>query len=138
MYRAWAKNRHMQLSEIAGDARRGLPRLLVSGFGADRTLRQEVGLHVFEFAETEKGTSRATALVRIAVAPLADLPPEKLRMAIGRLLDEGAAPTTVVRRYRHEPSPLVRNMIGSWRSGRLDAVLGGDFDLIGASQSQVR
>jgi hypothetical protein len=30
---------------------------------------------------------------------------------------------------------LVRNMNGSWRSGRLDAVLRGDFDLIAASQS---
>jgi ATP-dependent Clp protease ATP-binding subunit ClpC len=37
-----------------------------------------------------------------------------------------------VRRYRSEPSPLVRSMNGSWRTGRLDAVLRGDFDLIGA------
>jgi len=27
-------------------------------------------------------------------------------------------------------------MIGSWRTGRLDAVLGGDFDLIAASQAE--
>ena len=32
------------------------------------------------------------------------------------------------------PRPLVRNMNGSWRSGRLDAVLGGDFDLIAARE----
>jgi hypothetical protein len=29
----------------------------------------------------------------------------------------------------------VRDMNGSWRSGKLDAVLGGDFDLIAASLS---
>jgi ATP-dependent Clp protease ATP-binding subunit ClpC len=40
-----------------------------------------------------------------------------------------------VRRYRSEPSPLVRNMNGSWRTGKLDAVLRGDFDLIAASQA---
>jgi hypothetical protein len=29
----------------------------------------------------------------------------------------------------------VRNADGSWRSGRLDAVLRGDFDLMGAGES---
>jgi hypothetical protein len=40
----------------------------------------------------------------------------------------------VVRRYRGDPSPLVRDMTAGWRSGRFDAVLGGDFDLIAAAQ----
>ena len=35
---------------------------------------------------------------------------------------------TIVRRYRHEPSPLVRNASGM-RTGRIDRVLAGDFDL---------
>jgi ATP-dependent Clp protease ATP-binding subunit ClpC len=39
-----------------------------------------------------------------------------------------------VRRYRTHPSPLVRNFNASWRTGKLDAVLRGDFDLIAASQ----
>ena len=47
----------------------------------------------------------------------------------------GPQPHAVVRRYRREPSPLVRNMNGSWRTGKLDAVLRGDFDLIAASQT---
>ena len=33
-----------------------------------------------------------------------------------------------MRRYRHEPSPLVRDASGP-RTGRIDRVLGGDFDL---------
>ena len=36
----------------------------------------------------------------------------------------------VVRRYRREPSPLVRDSRG-WRTGRIDDVLGGAFDLLG-------
>jgi ATP-dependent Clp protease ATP-binding subunit ClpC len=36
-----------------------------------------------------------------------------------------------VRRYRDEPSPLVRDFTGGWRTGRLDLVLAGDFDVIG-------
>lgn len=135
MYRAWANNRHMQLSESPRDASSNLPWLLVSGFGAHRLLAQEVGLHVLEFAETEKGPSRATARVRVAVMPLGDLSRAKLRDALTKAFEQGPSAGTVVRRYRREPSPLVRNMSGSWRTGKVDAVLAGDFDLIAASQS---
>jgi ATP-dependent Clp protease ATP-binding subunit ClpC len=84
--------------------------------------------------EDGRGRSRATARVRLAVAPLGDLPADKLRLAVIDALQQGAPPHMVVRRYRGDPAPLVRNMNGAWRSGRLDAVLGGDFDLIAASQ----
>ena len=131
MYRGWARNRHMQVSELAGAAG-GLPLLVVSGFGAHRTLAQEAGLHVLE-ADEDKGRGRATARVRIAVAPLGDLPAARLRAALLDALQASAPPHAVVRRYRFDPAPLVRNMNGAWRTGRLDAVLGGDFDLLRAS-----
>ena len=35
----------------------------------------------------------------------------------------------IVRRYRHEPSPLVRDAAGM-RTGRIDRILAGDFDLL--------
>ena len=111
------------------------PGSLISGFGAHRLLAQEVGLHVLETADEEQGSSRAAARVRLAVAPLGDLPADRLRAALGEAFARGPQPHAVVRRYRSEPSPLVRNMSGSWRTGRLDAVLRGDFDLIAASQS---
>ena len=44
MYRAWGRNRHMQLTEMAADFLDGdssLPVLLVSGFGASRVLERE-------------------------------------------------------------------------------------------------
>jgi ATP-dependent Clp protease ATP-binding subunit ClpC len=135
MYRAWAANRHMQLAELAGAAPHDLPLLLISGFGAHRLLEKEAGLHVLEQPDDAKGRSRATARVRLAVSPLAELPPERLRRALSEALEHGARPHAVVRRYRSEPSPLVRDMTGSWRTGRLDAVLGGNFDLIAASQA---
>ena len=73
--------------------------------------------------------------MRLAVAPLGDLPADKLRAALAEAFARGPQPHAVVRRYRSEPSPLVRNMNGSWRTGKLDAVLRGDFDLIAASQA---
>jgi ATP-dependent Clp protease ATP-binding subunit ClpC len=132
MYRGWAGNRHMQLTEIADGAERNLPWLLISGFGAHRLLAQEIGLHVLE-SDEEKG--RVAARIRLAVAPLGNLPADKLRGALTEAFARGPQPHAVVRRYRSEPSPLVRNMNGSWRTGKLDAVLRGDFDLIAASQA---
>jgi ATP-dependent Clp protease ATP-binding subunit ClpC len=134
MYRAWAGKRHMQLSKLVGAVPGDQPLLLISGFGAHRLMEKEAGLHVLERAEGENG-GRATARVRLAVAPLGDLPPEKLKRVLADALDRGPRPHTIVRRYRMGPSPLVRDMLRSWRSGRLDAVLGGDFDLIAASQA---
>jgi ATP-dependent Clp protease ATP-binding subunit ClpC len=67
--------------------------------------------------------------------PLGDLSRAKLRDALTKAFEQGPSAGTVVRRYRREPSPLVRNMSGSWRTGKVDAVLAGDFDLIAASQS---
>ena len=113
---------------------RDSPWLLISGFGAHRLLAQEVGLHVLELSADEKGSGRVAARVRLAVAPLGDLPADKLRDVLGEAFARGPQPHAVVRRYRSEPSPLVRSMNGSWRTGKLDAVLGGDFDLIAASQ----
>ncbi len=134
MYRAWSDNRHMQISELpaglAGDA----PVLLIAGFGAHRVLERECGLHVLELAEGHNGASRATARVRLAITPLGDVPPAKLRSALVKAFGEAPLPSAVVRRYRGEPAPLVRSGDGSWRSGRLDAVLRGDFDLLGAEE----
>jgi hypothetical protein len=64
-----------------------------------------------------------------------DLPADKLRRALKESFDRAGVPSSVVRRYRGEPSPLVRDMTAGWRSGRFDAVLRGDFDLIAAAQS---
>ncbi len=42
----------------------------------------------------------------------------------------GSGRATIVRRYRERPTPLVRDAVRGWRTGRLDAVLAGGFDLV--------
>jgi ATP-dependent Clp protease ATP-binding subunit ClpC len=134
MYRAWAGNRHMQITEMPAGLAGDPPLLLIAGFGADRVLGRECGLHVLELAEAPTGTSRATARVRLAVTPLGDVPPARLAATLVKAFGRAVPSSTVVRRYRREPSPLVRSGDGSWRSGHLDAVLGGDFDLLRADE----
>jgi len=127
----------MQLSETRSDTQsdgEAVPMLMVSGFGAHRLLKREAGLHVLELAHDD-GPSRATARVRVVAAPLGDLPADKLRRALKESFARAGVPSSVVRRYRGEPSPLVRDMTAGWRSGRFDAVLRGDFDLIAAAQA---
>lgn len=129
MYRAWAAKRRMQVSELVGSTH-DPPPLLVGGFGAHRVLAREAGLHVFEAAE---GAGRVKARVRLAAVPLGDVPAATAPKLIGKALDDSPRSSTIVRRYREKP-PLVRNADGRWRTGRLDLVLGGDFDLLGAGQ----
>jgi ATP-dependent Clp protease ATP-binding subunit ClpC len=134
MYRGWAQRRNMQFEELAPLQRDGHPILLVSGFGAHRVLAGEAGLHILERPEGQGGPSRITARVCIAPSPLGDHSAAQLRSALTDAFGKTPRPSTVVRRYRREPSPLVRNANGSRRTGKLDAVLAGDFDLIVADQ----
>jgi len=72
----------------------------------------------------------------IAAPPYAgvgDVPAAKERRLAIEAIDAAPRPNNVVRRYREEP-PLVRDAAGQWRSGRLDLVLGGAFDLLQAGQ----
>jgi ATP-dependent Clp protease ATP-binding subunit ClpC len=132
MYRGWAGKRRMQISDVVAAGKdRNAPILLIAGFGAHRILAPEAGLHVFE--PFEGSGNRVTARVRIATVPLGDLPAAKERKLVIAALDGAPRPNAVVRRYREVP-PLVRDAGGGWRTGRLDLVLGGEFDLLQAGQ----
>ena len=85
-------------------------------------------------ADATKSVERVTLRVRLAAAPLGDIPPNRLRETLTNALSRSEPSNVLVRRYRNGPSPLVRDMVDGWRTGRLDAVLRGDFDLIGAIQ----
>jgi ATP-dependent Clp protease ATP-binding subunit ClpC len=125
MYRDWAGKRRMQITEAPSSGTdRGLPILTVSGFGAHRVLSPEAG-------PSEGATGRVTARVRVAVVPLGEVPAAKQHKLIVTALDKAPRPNAVVRRYRERP-PLVRDAAGKWRTGRLDLVLGGEFDLLQA------
>ena len=93
--------------------------LEVSGLGAYTLLKPEIGLHVLELPhEEDRSFDRVTVLVD--VEPVED-------GTNGPRPSDRPEPA-IVRRYRHEPSPLVRDASGM-RTGRIDRVLAGDFDL---------
>ncbi len=120
MYLAWAEQRNMRVEVLAQDPQQGRAWLAIAGFGALALLDAEAGLHVQE-QEADEPTLRRLA-VQVRVAP--DLPGQARRAPIGE--DE----LRVCRRYRIAPSPLVRDSVRGWRSGRLERVLGGDFDVM--------
>ena len=127
MYERWAKRRGMRTQPIPA-ADRDERRLAISGFGAYTILKAEAGLHVLELPRENQGFARAN--VHVVVAPRTDASRtvEEIEEEAGRALSASPAPQTVVRRYRRAPSPLVRDASG-WRTGRIDQVLAGDFDL---------
>jgi ATP-dependent Clp protease ATP-binding subunit ClpC len=132
MYRGWSARRHMQLRELAGD--RSVI-LAVTGFGAFRTLAGESGLHLLE-NESPHETARVVARVTAVAGASLDLSAPGAFALAAELLAESPPPSAIVRRYREQPAPLVRDIAAGWRSGRLDAVLAGDFDLIGATRAR--
>lgn len=138
MYRAWGSRRHMQVEELVAPKSNPGPVILrVTGFGAWRTLSGEAGLHVYETGVKEGAAGRLTARVKVVAGPSEDPTPRRAPAVLSELLAEAKVSSTVVRRYREKPSPLVRDKSG-WRTGRLDAILGGDFDLIAASSAEAR
>lgn len=129
MYRNWGRQRRMQIAELS-DGPVSEPRvLLVAGFGAHSVLTGEAGLHILETSDDESGR-RAVARVRVVATPYEEIPQDRaLRVHVDRLA-RGPVGGTVVRRYRAGASPLVRDGLRGWRTGRLDEVLGGNFDLM--------
>lgn len=130
MFRAWATRRHMQIDTLGGPG--GSNTLIISGFGAARTLLDEAGLHVQEDSE-----GRSTARVVVVQTPSGeDLAAPKGIALLEARFAAVERTSAVVRRYRREPAPLVRDGAGTWRSGKLDQVLAGDFDLIRGEAAQ--
>ena len=103
---------------------------IAKSFGAHRVLMPEAGLHILDISESFNGGSRVAARVRVLPTPIEDQPKHLLRQTLGEAFKSGQRTSTVVRRYRRDPAPLVRSGDGQWRSGKLDAVLAGDFDLL--------
>jgi ATP-dependent Clp protease ATP-binding subunit ClpC len=138
MYLRWGEERGMRvdiLDRVQGDGSE-VDRLFLSvtGFGAFSLLEREAGLHVLE-RPTKDRSAFDRSRVRVRVVPQSPVPPDlganELRKAAKRLLlTDAATDAQIVRRYRHEPSPLVRDNVRGWRTGRIDQVMNGNFDLI--------
>lgn len=130
MYRSWAAARGMQISAVAAKGGDGAPVMVISGFGAYRALAQETGLHVLE--GEDGGPARVAARVRVAPAPLGDSSGIVTYVQASAALDKAARSGVITRRYKAGASPLVRDAKGGWRSGKIESVLAGNFDLIGS------
>jgi len=138
MYRGWAKKRKMRCEVLSETGVKGPDplrlQLAVSGYGALALLESEQGLHVWEIPRvgSQKSFHRVQALVRVLPQPedLGHTSQKDRRKAAAKLfLDTPSGTPAVVRYYRELPSPLVRDRVRDWRTGHLDRVLGGDFDL---------
>ncbi|MFM8890477.1 MAG: AAA family ATPase, partial [Planctomycetia bacterium] len=140
MYRAWCQHRGMKAEVLVDDDGGGKsPRFImaVSGLAAHSLLAAEDGLHVLEEpARAGRGFERVQ--VRVRVAPQPDAPADGargLRDQAYAALETPAAPALqIVRRYRFRPSPLVRDAVRGFRTGRIDRVLAGDFDLLSGAE----
>lgn len=129
MYRKWAARRGMQASEVGVPESRW-PLFVISGFGAARLLSPEAGLHVLDYEESDDA-GRTVARVNVKPTPL--ILPEHASerwILLSALLAKGPPPAAIVRRYRLDSSPVIRDLKHGWRTGRTDLVFEGHFDLI--------
>lgn len=122
MYVAWGAQRRMQVTprELPGGRA-----LVITGFGAHAVLSRETGLHVLESEDARRSVAR----VRVAPLWIAEEADSIATSALESELASAPSSTAIVRRYRMDSSPLVRDAVRGWRTGRLDDVLGGKFDL---------
>ena len=142
MYEGWARQRGMRVSVLKPTPRHSSDAvwLAVSGFASYVTLAPEDGLHVLEWgSNAEGGVKRVSVRVRVLPQPLVparDGEAELTRQA-AETLDAATMPApAIVRRYRGTPSPLVRDSVRGWRTGRLERVFAGDFDLVPADETE--
>ncbi|MEM8487714.1 MAG: AAA family ATPase [Bacteroidota bacterium] len=135
MYLSWASKRQMRHKILIEDRVDGehLNRfvLAVAGLGAFPILDAEKGLHVWE--SPGEGKSFIRSRVRVQVAPQPVVPGDTVKQLLGQAEEAFGALgdlRNIVRRYRALPSPLVRDSLQGWRTGRLERVMDGGFDLI--------
>ncbi|MBL8727958.1 MAG: AAA family ATPase [Planctomycetes bacterium] len=130
MYRGWADRRGMQWRVLAADG--GSTVVAVTGFAAWPVLAAETGLHVLDLGEAGAKAAR-TSRVRVVTVPQPPVPATadgEHRLALAALQPAQSVAPLVVRRYRRAPSPEVRDRVRGWRTGRLDRVLAGEFDVM--------
>ena len=130
MYLAWAERRGMRVERLEAKAPEHL--LAISGLGAATILAAEGGLHLLEVVTAVDDGGADVDRVGVAVQLAPWLPGPDAASAQAAAADAfAAAPTAtqVVRRYRMGPAPLVRDSVRGYRTGRLDRVLAGDFDM---------
>lgn len=127
MYQGWARKRKMKQRALQEEP--GQVTYAFAGFGAYSILKKEAGIHIWEAPDEDGKKNRLRAYVEVAPQEVAG-EEENLSQMANRLFGAATpARRVVVRTYRAEPSPLVKDNPGKWRTGLLARVLEGDFDL---------
>jgi len=134
MYQQWAARRRMRLTVLEEKTDLAPYHFLaaVSGFGSYLILSDENGLHIYESPkDNQRSFQRFNIMVRVQPQPYIPThgSAELLNQALTCFAGTAKWETKVVRHYRENPSPLVRDHCRNWRSGRIDRVFDGDFDL---------
>jgi len=130
MYVAWARQRGVRLEQLVSTGHEHI--LAVSGLGCSTILAPEAGLHVLEVVDGREGrrVDRQTAAVDIVTwEPRPAHGRSELLARAESALRTASTTPAVVRRYRLQPDPLVRDTARGYRTGRVERVLAGDFDL---------
>ena len=132
MYERWGERRQMR-PMVLQPYQEGRPFVIAfAGLGAHSILKHEAGLHVWEEPASGKSFKRAKVQVRVVPQPeqLAQDAAGQLQQALEAFNKEAKPSRTIVRRYRRDPSPLVRDSIRGWRSGKLGDIFEGHFDVM--------
>ena len=132
MYVSWADRCGMHTELL--EAPDGEHLLAVSGLGCGEILGPEAGVHVLEHVDDERDGSPVVDRSQVQVTVAGRLPgAERSSTEVVRdaraALKSAETPSLVVRRYRPGKSPLVRDGVRGYRTGKLERVLAGDFDL---------
>jgi ATP-dependent Clp protease ATP-binding subunit ClpC len=139
MYIPWSERQGMRLVELeraAGPTGGVRVVLSVSGLGAHSLLASEDGWHMYE-TPSGAGHDFDRWPTRVRVEPQPPEPPHAAGIDLAEQARRAMAARpsvtgTIVRHYRESPSPLVRDHVRGYRTGRLDLVLAGEFDRLAA------
>jgi ATP-dependent Clp protease ATP-binding subunit ClpC len=133
MYVQWAKNRKMKhrvvYQNMSDECFEFI--MVVEGFAAYQVLEKEKGVHVWEEGTREGKYERIKLRADVRVFPEELAAKDSKEEMIKKLFDAPASDVNkITRKYRSKPSPLVSDNVSRWRSGRLDKISAGDFDLV--------
>ena len=136
MYLKWVDVRQMRHKILIDDRVNsdGVQRfvLAIAGFGSYSILKHETGTHVWEDFPDDNNRKKIPVNVKVVPQPVpASKNTSELLAQAEHQLTQVERRATIVRRYQREPSPLVRDRIKGWRTGNINLVLDGNFDLVG-------
>lgn len=135
MYRKWAKKRRMKIEAMnyrSNTENEQMAVWAVSGFGVFEILEKEEGIHLWEYKNESNQPKKSMANIHILGLPnnSSDTSIELFeKVWFSYLPAQTNDSMQVTRRYVSASSPLVIDKVANWRTGNLDDVLSGNFDL---------